>query len=529
LLLCCLAAACGTGTDANKDGIADGIRTPDSVSQVAPSTPVGSLSGQVLGTDFKGLDGVKVTVIVGGIADADGVAFEGTTDNQGIWSVKGLPAAASAQVLFTKTDYATARINAVVPGAAGNFPVNNGNGNLGTILLTALKDSVKFQVITASGRPAGMVKCMLEVTPAAVRYSDFSASYGSGVGVFVAEATTEPNGIVTFTGVPALAEQARLNGNFAVTIGAIDEDMNGRPEYLGTRRDFPARDLFQGTISTVITLSKAAAFGPVRVIASNVDSMVNGAGDPLKSMVKTGESLYFVFDQAVVEASIGVKVTDETGLQTVTSMKMLIAPNILQVTLSPAGENGREYNVALRATSAENGSTLSQAAYFFVGDPAMPKPFAIERVTYKRPALNMSTATRLELGDRVIVVFNQPIRLVAGQNVEVLIDYDINNMNGKGDVPGEKSPPGATMQQTNGFVTLPNEPIAEPMSTFANLASGYTTRYEFTYGAPGTVTVPTGTSFTLFFSEIPSSLNGYRTLWGTGVEADAVGVLSAPP
>ncbi len=523
-LLCCLAAACGGGTDANKDGIVDGVYSPDSVSQIAPSTPIGTLSGQVLKTDFAGLDGVKVTVIIGGIASADGTAYTATTDNDGIWAVKGLPAAANAQVVFTKENYVSLRLQATVPGAAGNFPVNNGNGNVGTVLLPQLQGKVTFQLVTSNGAPAGMVKAQLEVSPAAIRYAEFGG-YGNPVGVFVAEATSDANGVLSFTNAPQLSELSRLNGTYTVTVGAVDENMDGRFELLGARKDFQARDLFLGSVSTIITLPLNRSPGPLTVLASNIDSMVNGPGDPLRSMVKPTESLFFTFDQALLASSVTVKVTDELGLTTLMSTKTAKAPNILEVQVQGL-ESGKEYNIALRATSAESGATFQQAAYFFGGDPTMPKMFGVEKITWRRPAGGAAT-TRLDVGDTVVITFNQPIRQLAAA-LEVQIDFDINNLNGKGDVAGELSPPGAMNPQTAGFPVAAREPLNEPMSTFSNMPSGYTTRYEFVYGAPGTVTVPANTQFRMMFGKIPSSLTGFRTLWGTAVEADIQAALSMP-
>lgn len=528
-LLCSVVAACGSSTDANRDGIADGIRSPDSVSVVAPSTPVGTLSGQVLTTDFKPLSGVRVDLILGGAQTAEMMDFSATTNNEGAWSISGVPAAANAQVVFSKMGFSTARAAAFVPGNAGNFPVNNGNANVGTVLLTELKGTFRMQLVTAGGQPAKSVRCLLEVSPSAVRFQDNFGTYGNPVGVFVTEATTNDLGELAIMNVPDIAEEARIDGRYVLTVEAHDADGDKRIDYLGTRRDLSARDIFTGVAPTVITLPAARVAGNLRVLASNVDSMVNGPGDPLKNMVKMGESLWFVFDQAVVSASVGVKLTDETGLTTIATNKNInpATPNVLQVVINGAIEDGREYNIALRATSAENGSTFQQAAYFFGGDKMMPKTFAIEKITWRRPAANMSTMMRLEPGDRVVVTFNQPIRLAGGQNVEVLIEADLDGMGGRGNIIGEKSLPNATMQNTSGFPIVPMEPIAEPNSTFANLASGYTTRYEFTY-PPGFLTVPIGTNFHVFFSEIPSSLLGYRTLWGGGIELDATAALSAP-
>src|SRR5450432_3616328 len=131
-----LLLACGSTTDKNKDGIADGVQTPGDVSTVGPSTPIGTVSGQVLKIDFSPLDGVAVSVIIGGTADADGTAYKATTDADGTFAVRGLPGGAQGQLTLSKMGFATARVSVLVPAAAGNFPIDNGNSNVGAIALT---------------------------------------------------------------------------------------------------------------------------------------------------------------------------------------------------------------------------------------------------------------------------------------------------------------------------------------------------------------------------------------------------------
>src|SRR4051794_21452503 len=90
-------AACGP-QDANGDGIADGIRTPDTVTEVAPSTPVGTVSGQVLNSRFQGLAGVDVTLNVGAVGTTDST-MKASTDADGFYAFKGVPA--QTQILIT--------------------------------------------------------------------------------------------------------------------------------------------------------------------------------------------------------------------------------------------------------------------------------------------------------------------------------------------------------------------------------------------------------------------------------------------
>jgi hypothetical protein len=522
---CSVLLACSGSQDANNDGIVDGVRTPDNVSQVAPSSPVGTISGQVLKTDFMPLDTVHVQVTVGGTERPDGAAYSADTDSGGNFAIKNVPAGGEALVTVSKALYATARFKVSVPAYAGNFPLNNGNADVGAVLLTKIEDSFKLQLVTADGRPAYGAKAFVEVTPAAVRYQDFSQGYGQPVGIVVGDVVTaDPAGMVEFKNLPNLDEEARLNGTYSVTVAGLEL---GGQRFLGIRQDLSARSLYFDSAPRVLTLPFARPAGPVRIVATNVESlMAPGAPvDPFRNMVKPGDKLYFVFDQAVVEASLSIKVTDELGTINQGLTKMLIGTNVLEVTLASPVESGREYNVALRVSSAENGSTFSGTGFFFGGDPASPKPIAIEKMYYEVAPANATLPAALRNGEKVTIIFNQPVKLISGQAVEVLIDYELDGVTGRTAL-GEKSLAGTANPNTNGFPTAPNEPIFERGATFANAPSGYTTRHEFIYmGVNG---VPVQVPFTVFFSELASTLGGYHTLWGLPVENDLTSLLSMP-
>src|SRR5262245_52594208 len=117
----CVLLACGNPADKNGDGIADGVRTPSDVTQVAPSTPVGTLSGQTVNSDFTPLDLVDVQVIVGGGSGPDGTPFKTASKADGSFAIQNLPAGSTVQVTLSKMGYATAHLSAQVPGAAGMF------------------------------------------------------------------------------------------------------------------------------------------------------------------------------------------------------------------------------------------------------------------------------------------------------------------------------------------------------------------------------------------------------------------------
>jgi hypothetical protein len=517
LAVICLLVACSSGTDKNGDGIVDGVRAPDSVSEIAPSTPIGTLSGQTLNTDFSPLDGVTVTAIVGGAMAPDGTAFKTTTKADGSFAIQGLPAGAQVQVSLDKALYATVRLSTTVPAAAGMFPIDNGNANVGVIAMTQLSDNLTFQIITAAGHPAKGATAMIEVTPAGTRVSDLS-TYGAGVGIVVinGDMAADDNGMITFKNVPGLKEETRLGGSYVVTVAALDENGDKIPDFLGTRKFFNASDLYLGTASHVLVLPSANATTPVQILASNVDSAISGvATAPLKNMVKPGDALFFVFDQPVVENEIELKITDELGTTPVmfTSGLSMGTNNVLQV-MPAMIEQGKEYNLALRVVG-QNGTVLTRTAYYFGGDPASPMMFAVQKVSFIKQGMNM--AAQPQPGDLMIVTFNQPIRNTGGSATDVVFAQDIN-LNGNNTDPGEAG----DTRDPSPFIISPNEPISEVGSTFANLASGYTTRYQFVLtNPPATASIALSTAVTVRFSRDIATLAEYRTIWDAPIEADA--------
>src|SRR5581483_10725254 len=98
LITFCLLLACGTPVDKNGDGIADGVKTPDTVQQVAPSTPVGTISGMVVQADNTPLDMVDVVALVGGQMTPDMMAFKTQSKPDGSFFFQGVPAGAQVEV-----------------------------------------------------------------------------------------------------------------------------------------------------------------------------------------------------------------------------------------------------------------------------------------------------------------------------------------------------------------------------------------------------------------------------------------------
>ncbi len=498
--------ACGP-RDENNDGIADGIREPNSVTLVAPSRPVGTLSGQVLTTRFAPLPDARVRLTLG----ARSAELQTSTDTEGNFSFTHLPAGSQVLVTITKEAHATLRLPATIPSTAGNFPINDANASIGAVTLTQLSGALKLMVLTRGGKPARGVRVTVEATPAGTVLGS-GPGYGTHQGLVVQETTVGDDGLVNVTGIPGAEELARLSGGYSVVTGAYDEDNDGTPEFSGTAVNYLARDLVTDPSVRIITLPDARTSNPLSIVATNVDSMITANSQPSRNMVKPNDTLYFLFNQPVLESSLVVRLTDESGLANLTYSRTLKNGDLLTVQPTASVENGREYNVLVRATSAANGSVYVGRAYFFGGDPANPKPFAVSTIQWQDTTGPMGAPDgNLNMGERVIIRFNQPIKLIGGFAAEAFIDYDFA---APGTVTGEKGAP-------NGFPIVDSEPTQERDRLFDLVASGYTSRFVFVPSYGGTANaIPRNTQILILFSRLSNVQGGYQTIWGVPVTSD---------
>lgn len=515
LLAVLFAASCGP-RDENKDGIADGVREPNNVSLVAPSTPVGTLSGQVLNTRLAPLPEASITLTLGGHLGE----LKTTSDAEGAFSFARLPAGSTVLITITKAGHATVRTSSLIPAAAGEFPINNANASVGPFTLTQLNGSLKFMVVTRSGRPATGARVMLEASPAGTLLT--GSRYGTFLGMVLAQdGTVNDAGWVSFGEIPSVEELARLGGQYALSVSAFDENGDGVPEFKGTAVLYPAASLLADSSPRLIELADLRTSVPLAIAASGVGSMISFAaadGTPQRNMIRPGESLHLVFNQEVQDSSLLVLLTDEHGLENLGLSRSLSNGQLLTIQPAVPVVQGKEYNLAVLATSLENGSTFSRAGYFFGGDPLTPKPFAASSIQYQETP--GSPTVSLTAGEKVIITFNQPIRLVGSKAAEAQLNYDFDNSGQIGDSSGE-------LGNAAGFPIADAEPTSEPGSLFTLAPSGYTTRFQFTFA--GAVGVPPQTELAVSFKKLLSAQSGYQTLWGTLLSSDESAKLQVAP
>ncbi len=524
-----LALGCGEeAKDENGDGIADGVREPDSVTVVTPSTPKGTVSGQVLGTDLKPLADVSVEMTIG--SSAEPVAA--TTDAKGNFEYTDVPAGAQVLLTFSKANYATLRATSTVPSSAGNVPINNGNASFGPITLAHLDGTLNFLVVTPQGRPAVGARATIEATPAGSIVLFNGDNTTRVVSNVVVEATANEQGLLTFSGIPGAAEMARLQGGqYRLWVSPMVSTSTGLPETGGFVSSYSGGEIVGNSTTRLINLPfTRPTGGTLNVESSNVGSLRGATDrDPLRNLVRPGEPIHLFFNQPVQQGSLLARLTDEYARESLTvnatvgngGYSATITPNLTLV-------EGKEYNLDLRAVSAEGGSIFTRTGFFFVGDPTSARAVSITDARYQETTTVAPASGQLNSGETVYVNFNYPIsrEFIGAGNVYVHVSVDIGGPNPGvvGDYPGEVNNP-------VGFELFSAEPTA-PIQTripaetpvFQIDSSGYTTRWAFTFAGANAIQNVSFSSLNMVvsFSKLPSRyINGtYESFWGQSVTSD---------
>jgi len=428
-------------------------------------------------------------------------------------------------VLLTvnKPGYSTLRAAATVPSAAGNIPINDGNASVGPITLTELNGSIRFNLVTSTGRPASGARATLEATPAGtVGFGDTSTSTVSRV---IVQATADAQGSVLFQNVPTAIELSRLatNASYRLVVDPVDLNDDGLLEAGGTARTFTAANIITyGTVQVVqlpspsnsVETNPSLLFG---VRTTNIPSMASlFDSDPLRNMLRSGESAYVTFTHPVQSGSVYAILTDESARSAI-PVNWSVNPTGEGVTINlPTIQEGMEYNLSLRATSAYTGENISLKGYFVGGDPKTPKPFSLVSIAFKDKASD-PTPNVLDTNDCVFVTFNQLVVSPAGPKGIVFFNWDVDAVGGIGN---ENSV--GEYGSKNGFTLTP----AVPPFAGCNIDDGETfpiinfttatTRFYFVYsGQQITQGVQAKVDFTPYTRSDISSF--YETSWAVPV------------
>jgi hypothetical protein len=533
----------GDPEDANGDGIADGIQNPNNVSVVVPATPKGTVSGQVLSTSLAPLTDVNVSLTIGG-ATAD--SRKTTTNAEGNFAFQDVPAGAQVLVTVAKQGYASLRATSTVPAQAGNVPINNGNASFGPITLAQLNGSLRFQLITPTGLPAANARATLEASPSGTIILSNFENTPESVSNVVVEATSNAQGVVTFNDIPTPSELARLNGQYRLWVAPMDSNSDGIPETGGFVETYAGSTMVTNSTPRLITLPFSRPGSAQLIIDnSNVGSIRNAVDfDPLRNMVKPGEPIYVFFNQPVQQNSVLVRMTDEYAKDLLpASVAVTNGGYVATITPGQGIQEGKEYNMHIRAVSLEGGSIFSRTGFFFGGDVAAPRPAALAEFRYQELTQPGNPgAQEITDGERIYVNFNVPVARMGNQApvVQVFFNFDIDNNGSIGGASfgevGNTSGQGFNLiidEPTAPYVTRSTQP-EQPV--FPIFTSTYSTRYSFVYtlgtGVALRSLTPSNTPMVVAFSRLPTrTTDTYETIWGQPIVSDmsATGVAQQPP
>lgn len=423
-------AACSSDdpTDADGDGISDGVLDPNNVTVVAPTRPQGFIAGEVWdATADRPLDGVRVRVVGGGVA-ADPV----TTGAEGEFGFGPISAGAAFALHADKADFSTASIpNLTIDDAAGNFPTINGAIFVGPIGLLPTTGTFDVQVVGSDGAPVPGAEVTIE-TSLAFLLGETAVGSAHAVGM------TDPDGRATIEGLPNVRRLPPRFENAAalvVHIAPVDLDGDGLPDLDGRTVAVSGRDVRTQALPLLIVLDPPGD-GMLRVVASNVSGLAGGPVAP--AVLPDGEPIRVVFSGPIDRESLLVDLRDEDGsTEIVNSFVVSALGNVLTITAADTLGRGLEFNVAIQAQSRDRFPVqiVDVAAPFFV-EETRGEPIQVQGTFHDRNGDGLwGTGT-----DELILNVSNPVgRAGAGTAfaLELWVALDLNGTSTVGDAAGE--------------------------------------------------------------------------------------------
>lgn len=432
LVLAALAGCSGEDiVDADGDGIADGVQTPNNVTVVTPTKPLGHVAGELLDAlNDEPLAAVQVEISAGGL-EAD---FERTftTDPSGTFEFGPIAAGAAFTLSFTAEGYVPVLISdLVIDDTAGDFPTSNGALYVGPLRLLRNTGAFAVQVVSAEGAVVPNARVTVETS---ARYLHDRAPRGA----FSASASTDPGGLATVEGLPdvwSLPPSLEATGAVTVHVDPVDTDGDGVADWAGRTLTLTGRQVREGgrTVSVVLTRPNVTGLAP---IASNVAGLLGANAQP--AMLEVGEPVRLVMNKAIDRESVIVDLRDETGQETLVSTVVVAGfENVLELGSATGLDAGREYNlyVRLQALDVTPLDVFERSSPFFVRDV----PDRAITVTGRFFDMNADSAWGTG-NDEVRIELSTPLgrpRSNPAFAAEVYVDLDLNGTSTVGDAPGE--------------------------------------------------------------------------------------------
>ncbi|MBI5546507.1 MAG: hypothetical protein HY901_21715 [Deltaproteobacteria bacterium] len=450
-------AACGSSSFEDKNG--DGIGDPedpsivDSVTQVAPSSPKGRVSGRIQTIQGAAL---PATVTISG---PDGITV--TCNADGLFVAERITAGSTVGVFVKMDGYAPAWTTATVPAATGNFPLNDGEAFVGTISLMPTTGNFTFYVVGFDGKPITGASAILEMHPGFLVDLDGASGFDGRGNISVNGTATD--GTLTFSGIPKLSDVAWLDSagvtvRFTVYVAPVF-DASQTLLYAGKTFAVDASTLLTQPWNRTLVLPAPYAGEDLKIVATNVTNLIKAPSLARENLIAKGAPIYVVFNQPIARDAY-VQITEDEPEDG--DLAMLHTPTCnpgqkdsTPVALNPLELNalntelritpksvteGRKYNLVLQVTSRDNPTAAPTrfAASFFAAEET-PKTVSAPKVRLiDVPPVGGSGNEEWDATETIEIVFDRYIG--RGDNTAFFLPVYIDDPITGGDVPmpGEK-------------------------------------------------------------------------------------------
>ncbi len=473
---------------------------------VEPVTVTGSVSGVVYSAvDGLPLADVNVTVTVGG------TRLSVATDENGFFTVSGVPAYGEASVSYLKDGFLPAYGQGSFPSSDGNVPHDGLSLTLRPVWMIATGSRFTVHVMDMQGNPVSGMTVMGEVKISYLsQYSDGSiVSFGE----HTYSATTDGSGIAVFTDLPIFPQMKDDRYKYLyINFPQMDTDGDGIPDLKGQRDSV---DLRTESYIDVYLPPYNAQEGNITVSRSSIFHLRHSmfsCGAP--TLTVPGEEQFVEFGRSVDRVS--VEIYDDSGAVVWPEEDIpvtLTAGNTRAVFTAPSDmESGKIYWLKLMVSAVGAASYVKSVPVFT--PPADGQDFAIKAVYPDDPAAS----------DPVYIVeFNYPVgagcrdvtQIPGGSNGIVFINWDLDSSGNIGDGASE-------IGYDHSNITLRADTDTPSLPGSIGYV-GYSTKWYFSNPLGSGGSIPLNTAIFIKFHSVSSSRYLMSTPWG-----DSPDVLMSP-
>jgi hypothetical protein len=256
---------------------------------VSNQNPLGTVGGQVLELDGDmPLGSATVTL------QSAGGMFTAMTDANGIYTIEKVPAG-GFWLTISATGHQSAYLAGQLDGSVGNFPVANPIATVATVALFKNDYAFAVRLVDQNGAAVAGVPCI-----ARVQARFFSYGYGNNTsntlvqsGTYAIKATSDMNGLVTFTGMASLQALAMIQVGYQgaqVFVDIPPVKVMGTEEYAFAGATYPHNpsrlSMYNPNTGSTDPLLDATIVlaGPnteLRVVNSSIDFLRDKSGAPV--------------------------------------------------------------------------------------------------------------------------------------------------------------------------------------------------------------------------------------------------------